>query len=272
MILDEEAMPRRRLGRSAVELSLLGFGTGTTASNGHPSSQSALNPAELGGLMRLGLDVGITWWDTSDDYQTHRHVREGLVGTDRDQVQISSKTHATTGSATHEGIDAALREMGLSWIDLYFLHDVDEPEELDRRAPAMAAMRARRAQGDIRAIALSTHNIDTLEHLLTHPEYRDLDAVMTNFNRFGDHMDASLEDYVRALAAHHDAGRGVLVMKAVGEGRLAHVARESIQWNATRPFVDAVLVGMHTADQVLANAAAVIQAATKNPRRIDPGL
>lgn len=272
MILDEGAMPRRRLGRTAVDISLLGFGTGTTASNGHPSAQSAIHPTELGGLLRLGLDVGITWWDTSDDYQTYAHVREGLVGTPRELVQIASKTHAATAGEAHARLDEALADMGLSWLDVYFLHDVDDVDELDRRLPAMAALRQRRERGDIRAIALSTHNIDTLERLLVHPEYADLDVVMTNFNRFGDHMDAGLEDYSRALEAHHAAGRGVLVMKAVGEGRLAHVARESIQWNATRPFVDGVLVGMASGDQVLANAAAVIQASKAEPRRIGPGL
>ncbi|MEB3298593.1 MAG: aldo/keto reductase [Candidatus Sericytochromatia bacterium] len=272
MILEEGAMPRRRLGRSDVEVSLLGFGTGTTASNGHPSAQSGMGTGELGALLRLGLEVGITWWDTSDDYQTHAHVREGLAGVPRSSVQISSKTHANQADEAHASLDLALQDMEVAWLDLYFLHDVDDPAELDLRLPAFEALKTRRARGDIRAIALSSHNIDTLEALLVHPAYEELDVVMTNFNRFGDHMDASLEDYSRALAEHHSRGRGILVMKAIGEGRLAHVARESIQWNASRSFVDAVLVGIQDADQIFANAAAVIQNPLASRRRSSPEL
>ncbi len=73
-------------------------------------------------------------------------------------------------------------------------------------------------------------------------------------------MDAGLHHYVAALEAHHAAGRGVLVMKAVGEGRLAHVAEESIRWNLTRPYIHAVLVGMAEPAEVDRNAETAAEA------------
>jgi len=234
-----------------VVVSVLGIGTGTFGF-GYQSRQSRQAPAQLGALLRHAYDRGLTWWDTSDDYGTHAHVRAGLLGLDRGRVQLASKTHAATADAARRSLDLALDELGVDYLDLYFLHDVDEPGELERRAGAFEALCAARDAGRIRALGLSTHNIDTLEACVA---MSGLDVVMTNFNKFEDHMDAGLRHYVAALEAHAAAGRGVLVMKAVGEGRLARVADESIRWNLTRPYVHGVLVGMIDAAEVDRNAA-----------------
>lgn len=243
-------IPRVRLGRSPVSVSVLGIGTGTYGF-GHQSRQSVLPPEVLGTVLKAAHERGITWWDTSDDYGTHPHVREGLAGLHRPDVQISTKSHAARASEARLSLEAALEELGVSYLDLFFMHDVDEPAELARRRGAFRELCRARDEGLIRAVAISTHNIDTLEAMVG---MDDLDVVMTNFNKYEDHMDAGLKHYVAALEAHHAAGRGVLVMKAVGEGRLAHVAEESIRWNLSRPYIHAVLVGMGNRDEVERNA------------------
>ena len=80
-----------------------------------------------------------------------------------------------------------------------------------------------------------------------------LDVVMTNFNRYEDHMDAGLHSYRDALQAHHAAGRTVFTMKAVGEGRLPGTVladqrvdlaladlqrRPAVRAHGTEPLVD----------------------------------
>jgi aryl-alcohol dehydrogenase-like predicted oxidoreductase len=239
-----------RLGRTEVRISVLGFGTGTFGF-GRQSRQSVQAPGTLGTLLRTAYAEGITWWDTSDDYGTHAHVREGLAGVPRERVQIASKTHASRGQDARKDLELALEELATPYLDLYFLHDTDSPEELAGKQPALLELNRAKAEGLIRAVALSTHNIDTLEACIGMP---GLDVVMTNFNKFEDHMDAGLKHYVAALEAHHAAGTGVLVMKAVGEGRLAHVAAESIRWNLDRPYVDGILVGIETEAQLSENA------------------
>ncbi|MBI6546207.1 MAG: aldo/keto reductase, partial [Cyanobacteria bacterium NC_groundwater_1444_Ag_S-0.65um_54_12] len=203
-------------------------------------------------LLRSAWELGISWWDTSNDYGTHQHVRFGLQGIDRWQLQISTKSHAESCHAARRDLELALAELGVEFIDLYFLHEVDSPRELKNRLSAYRALKLAQAQGLVRAVGLSTHNIDTLEACLNWEEF---DVIMTNFNRHEDHMDAGLQHYTAALSAHHAAGRGVTVMKAVGEGRLAAMATESIAWNLGCSFVDAVLVGMDKLAEVRQNAA-----------------
>lgn len=242
-------LPQVRLGRCNVHVSALGIGTGTYGF-GCQSRQSVMTHEDLGGILRYAYEHGITWWDTSDDYGTHPHVRAGLAGVPRPAVQISTKSHAATAAEARRSVELALAEIGVAKLDLFFMHDMDDPAEPERRRGAFRELCRARDEGLIGAVAISTHNIDTLEAMVG---MDDLDVVMTNFNRFEDHMDAGLAHYVAALEAHHGAGRGVLVMKAVGEGRLAHVAEESIRWNLTRPYVHGVLVGMGDRGEVERN-------------------
>lgn len=257
-------IPRVRLG--PLKVSALGIGTGTYG-GGFQSRQSRMTPNALGGLLKEALEQGISWWDTSDDYDTHRHVKAGLEGVDRARVQISTKSHCATAPEAQRSLEAALAELGA--VDLFFMHDMDDPTELKRRRRAYDWLRDARDRGLIGAVGLSTHNIDTLEACMA---WEDLDVVMTNFNKFEDHMDAGLKHYSAALEAHHATGRGVAVMKAVGEGRLAQVAEESIAWNLTRPYIDAVLVGMRNDDEVLRNAAIARRAFVREGDRETPLL
>ncbi len=257
------------LGRSGLVFPRLGIGTGTSGF-ACQSRQSGQRPEELSRILLAAHELGVSWWDTSDDYGTHPHLAMALGVVGRESVRVSTKTHARTADQAGRSIALALQELRVSCIDLFFLHDLDSPEELEGRRGALETLLKAKAQGLVRAIGLSTHNIDTLEALVGRPE---IDVVMTNFNRFEDHMDASLKDYTRALEAHHAAGAGVAVMKAVGEGRLAHVAEESIRWNLERPFIHCVLVGMESLAEVHANArlaASVNRARTAGDRQPDP--
>ena len=255
------------LGRSALAFPRLGIGTGTSGF-ACQSRQSRQRPEDLSGILLAAHELGVSWWDSSDDYGTHPHLAIALDAVARETVRVSTKTHARTAEQARRSIALALEELRVSYIDLFFLHDMDAPAEIEGRRGALDALQEAKARGLVRAIGLSTHNIDTLEASVGRPE---IDVVMTNFNRFEDHMDASLRDYTRALEAHHAAGTGVAVMKAVGEGRLAHVAEESIRWNLERPFIHCVLVGMESLAEVHANARLAATSTRQAAGELQPG-
>ncbi|MBU6429704.1 MAG: aldo/keto reductase, partial [Cyanobacteria bacterium REEB65] len=134
------------LGRSGLRLSQLGIGTGTGAADCQ-SRQSKQDPEALAALLVAASHLGVTWWDTSDDYDTHRHVRCAISQVERTGVQISSKTHAATELTALRAVERALAELGLEHIDLFFLHDVDDPAEIARRSGAMAGLLKARQEG-----------------------------------------------------------------------------------------------------------------------------
>lgn len=191
---------------------------------------------------------GITWWDTSDDYGSQPHVREACARVGREQVQITTKSHAADGDTLRASLARSLRELGTSYVDVFLLHEVDSLDDLAARAGAVAALGHLRAEGRARLVGLSTHSIDVLEQVAGD---RRFDVLLTNFNVAGVHMDADHRDYERALRRAADAGQGTAVMKTLGEGVLVSRYDEAIRHNLGLDFVHGVLVGVTSLEEAM---------------------
>ena len=239
-------MQRITLGRSGVEVSRLCFGTGTTTFDCE-SAQSKLAPEVFGRMLLQAHSHGVTFWDTSDNYNTHAHVAWALKQLPRASVQVTSKTCAANATEARLSLQQTLADLETDYVDVMLLHEPDSPEELEDRFEALLELRQAKAEGLIRAVGLSTHAILTLEQVAGWPE---IDVILTNFNFANDHMDANIKDYRAAMQRAHASGQGVVVMKTLGEGRLAHRKHEAIPYNLAQPFIHSVVVGMMDSDQV----------------------
>jgi aryl-alcohol dehydrogenase-like predicted oxidoreductase len=239
------------LGNTGLVVSRLCFGTGTTTFDCE-SAQSKLPTAALGSLLVEAHRAGVTFWDTSDNYNTQAHVAWALARVPRETVTVTSKTYAATAADAKASLAGMLAELGTPYIDVLLLHEPDSPEELEERWGALLALREAKARGLVRAVGLSTHAILTLERAAGLAE---IDVILTNFNFAEDHMDAGIEHYRAALQMAHAAGQGVVVMKTLGEGRLADRRREAIGYNLAQPFIHSVVVGMMDAHELAENVA-----------------
>jgi aryl-alcohol dehydrogenase-like predicted oxidoreductase len=234
-------MNTTQLGRTGLTVSRLCFGTGTTTFDCE-SAQSKLEVPAFGAALLHAYRQGVTFWDTSDNYNTHAHVAWaiGQIG-DREKVVLTSKTYAKTASEARESLENTLRELGTDYVDVLLLHEMDSPEELDEHQDALDELHRAKAEGLVRAVGLSTHAILTLEAVAGRP---DIDVILTNFNFANVHMDANIKDYRAAMTAAHAAGQGVIAMKTLGEGKLANRRAEAIPYNLAQPFIHSVVVGM----------------------------
>jgi aryl-alcohol dehydrogenase-like predicted oxidoreductase len=223
-------------------VSRLCLGTGTTGFNCQ-SAQSKTPTSEYGALLRRAHALGVTFWDTSDDYGTYPHVGEGLRGLDRASVTITSKTWALSARDARAGVEEALRELGTDYLDVFLLHEVDSPEELGRRDEALQELHRCKREGMVRAVGLSTHAILTAEHVVGHPL---IEVVLTNYNKANLHMDANLKDYSKALEEARRAGQGTYVMKTLAEGKLSHDVEDALRFNLSKPWIDSVTVGIRS--------------------------
>lgn len=257
-----DAMQTTALGNTGLTVSRVCFGTGTTTFDCE-SAQSKLPPEALGSLLVRAHAAGVTFWDTSDNYNTHKHVAWALARLPRESVTVTSKTYAASADEARESLRQTLDELGTDYLDVMLLHEPDSPEELDERWPALMALREAKAQGLIRAVGLSTHAILTLEKVAG---MREIDTILTNFNFAEDHMDAGLHDYTKALQQADAAGQGVVVMKTLGEGRLADRKVEAITYNMTRPFIHSVVIGMMNQHELDENLAIAIAAGETHAR------
>lgn len=76
-----------KLGSSDLVVSRLCFGTEPFTIKKGPDgrkTQGDLTDETGGRILREALELGLNFWDTSDDYGTHAHIRVGLSMVNRD--------------------------------------------------------------------------------------------------------------------------------------------------------------------------------------------
>jgi aryl-alcohol dehydrogenase-like predicted oxidoreductase len=129
-----EAMQKRQLGKSGLEVSALGFGCmGLSFGYGPPQErQNAI------ATIRAAYDSGVTFFDTAEAYGpfTNEEVVGEALAPIRDKVVIATKFGFRNGNAT-AGVDsrperiravadAALKRLKTDRIDLFYQHRVDQ--------------------------------------------------------------------------------------------------------------------------------------------------
>src|SRR3990172_4078558 len=118
---------RTELGRTGLTVSTLCFGTGYLGGS----------PAAGARLLGRAYELGVTFWDTSDDYGTHPHVARALRDVERDDVVVTTKTYASTAAGARRSLTRALRELRVEAVDIFLLHAVDSAGELEAKLPAL---------------------------------------------------------------------------------------------------------------------------------------
>ena len=82
-------MEYRQLGRTGLEVSVMGLGAGGPSRLGQRDSLKT--EAESIALVRGALDAGINFIDTAEAYGTEAIVGHAIAGRDRDKLVISTK-------------------------------------------------------------------------------------------------------------------------------------------------------------------------------------
>lgn len=257
------------LGGSGLVVSRLCYGTEPFAIKKGPDgmkSQGDLTPEQGGRVLRDALSMGVNFWDTSDDYGTHPHVREGLSLVDRRDVVVADKSNALTYEEGEKAVEFSLNSLGTEYVDLLLLHNVPlksvnrtntsgkhyESGNLERRMDALRAWCEAKETGLVRAVGLSTHSTGVLRQAVDVPE---VDVVCTTLNLTGRFVeDGSLEEHLDAVRAVHDAGKGVYVIKLLHAGRIRDRADEAIRWALQHhEFIDAWNIGMYDTGDIARN-------------------
>jgi predicted aldo/keto reductase-like oxidoreductase len=105
-------------------------------------------------------------------------------------------------------------------------------------------------KGIIRAHGVSCHSLDALKLCATEPW---VDSVHTRINPYGMVMDGKPEEVVPVLKQIHAAGKGVVGMKIMGEGRLRDDDEKrdaSVKFALTLGCVDVLNVGCESIAEV----------------------
>ncbi len=237
-------MKRVEFGRTGLRVSRLAFGTGYLDGSVAAGAR----------LLVAAYELGVNFWDTSDDYGTHPHVARALREVGRDDVVLATKTYAATAVGARRAVTKALRELGVEAVDVVLLHAVDSVEQLEGKRAALGALAQAREAGLVRAVGVSSHSREVLSHLRTLPE---VDVALVVVNRTGAWMkDATPREMRAMIRGLYRSGRGVYGMKALGSGQVtgAQVA-PALRWAFRFPYIHSLCVGMTSLEELRANVA-----------------
>jgi len=211
-----------RLGRTKIEVSRVGLGTGMKGWM-RQSNQTRLGAKAFEKLVRGAFERGIRWFDLADLYGSHPFFARSMKPIDRDTYAIVSKIWwRPRGIPETDRLDADgivkrfLGELKTDYIDAVLLHCVTSgawPKELRKQMDLLAKLKAK---GLIRAHGLSCHSIEALEAAAAEPW---VDSVHARINPYGVKMDGPAEKVAPVLKQISAAGKGVVGMKIIGEGK-----------------------------------------------------
>ncbi|HEV8471643.1 MAG TPA: aldo/keto reductase [Methylomirabilota bacterium] len=244
------ASDRRRLGRTAVELTVLGFGGSQVGNLHRPVSDD-----DAAAAVAAAWELGIRYFDTAPLYAGglgERRMGDALRTYPRDGYVLSTKVgrlvepHGVVYDYSHDGVlrslEDSLRRLGLARIDVAFIHDIDpynhgpdgQPgrfrEAMEGAYPALERLRSHGALG---AIGVGVNSWRVCQAAA---EAADFDCVLLA----GRYTLLEQEPLASFLPLCERRGLGVVVGAPYNSGILARGAVSGARHNDAEPSLDVV--------------------------------
>jgi len=201
-------------------------------------------------VIKKALELGVNFIDTAELYGTYAHIREAIKGISQKPV-ISTKCYAYTAEGARESVEKARRELDIDVIDIFMMHEQESRLTLKGHRAALEYYLDAKAKGIIRAVGVSTHNIEVVEACAEMPE---IDVIHPLVNKAGIGIgDGTVEEMLAAIKKAYENGKGIFSMKPLGGGNLLPSYKECMDFVLGIPYIHSVAVGMQSIDEVIMN-------------------
>ena len=216
-------------------------------------------------LIQAALDAGISHLDTAHGYQ--RGTNEGVIGKvlkgrPRDSFFIATKVPGeprdrqgnfsaeTTAETWTKNFEISLQRLGLDYVDIIYLHNVQTKEAV-LFEPIMNALVQAKKSGKARFIGVTTHSN---EHEIFRAvlEAKIHDVVLSGYN----FRKTNLVELDAAMADAAKAGIGIVAMKTLAGGwwdkeRTQPInVKAALKWALSNPHITTAIPGMTSFDQL----------------------
>ncbi len=231
-------MEKRRLGRTGLKVSVLGYGAGAVGglfTKGRPADQER--------AAARAIEAGINYFDTAALYgngESERNLGRVLKALKADvvvgtKVRLSAEHRADVAKAIAQGMDDSLRRMGRDHVDLFQLHNPLVAKDggdnlaidvaLNEVAPALEKLRK---AGKTRFIGLS--GVGETAALQRAIDSKLFDTIQVVYNALNPSAGGPMpkgapgQDYGRLLDRAKAADMGTIIIRALAGGALAGTA------------------------------------------------
>ncbi len=226
-------LPQRSLGSTGQPVTMLGVGGWHL---GHMPERDAQETIEA------SLEGGVRFFDTAETYQgggSERRLGKLLVPRYRDVVFLMTKTTARDGATARRHLGASLRRLNTDRLDLWQVHGVESPADVDARLRdgVLDAMLEAREARKARFIGFTGHRTP-LAHERMLEKSRVFDTCQMPVNLVDPGYESFIENILPTLVARQ---MGVLAMKSLSGGGFFR-SRGRSRAPAPRPIPDRVTV------------------------------
>ena len=203
---DDSILPKRLLGKTGREVSVIGLGGMTV---------SSLEPQRAPRLVLDSIEKGVRYFDVAPTYGDAELKFGPALKPYRDRIFLACKTTRRDKAGAAEELRNSLKRLQTDHIDLYQFHALNSIEKdlnvLLGKGGAMEAFLEARRQGIIRHIGFSAHSKATA--LAAIREF-DFDTVMFPVN-FVCHYQANF--VAEVLAEANKRNMGIIAIKSMAK-------------------------------------------------------
>jgi len=231
-----KTLPRRPLGVTGEWVTCLGLGGFHINATTEILAQTTIEAA---------LEEGIRFFDTAESYGPHTsELRFGqfLVPRYRDHIFVMTKSAAKTADEARAHLQGSLRRLRTDRIDLWQIHSLASPQDVDARIKGGVldmALRARE-EGKIRHIGFTGH-ADPAAFTRMLERTADLEEPFAAYQCPVNPVDAaSKHSFINTLFPKlPQRPLGVLAMKTLADGRFFRkkVRGERTVWTSEDPVI-----------------------------------
>lgn len=261
-------MDKRRLGKTSLEPTMLGFGAMRMPTVGE-GDKKELDEKKAIELIRGAIDRGITYVDTAWGYHDEKSeiaVGKALQDGYREKVTLATKSPVWLIEKREDFrrlLDEQMRRLQVDHVDVYLLHALSrERWERVKEHHVLDELQQAKEDGLIGAVGFSFHDDEAAFNEIL-DGFDGWDVVQLQMNYIDTDYQSTWEGLVRA----HDKGLGIIIMEPLRGGKLVDLPEwvseklpgdqlsSAFNWLYDKEEVSVVLSGMNDLHQVEQNIA-----------------
>ena len=248
-------MPLRQLGRTDVQLPILGLGgAGQTPLSWPDSEQAAVEQ------IQRALELGIRYFDTASSYGPSEAYLGKVLPAYRAEIFLASKTAARDYDGAWRDLEQSLQRLNTDYLDLWQFHHVSFERELDTlfgEEGAVKALEEAKEQGLVRFSGITGHREPDI--IAAGLERYPFDHALIPVNAADPHHPRSFIPGVLPVASAQNVG--ITAMKVPAYGKLFKPGvldgmNQALGYALSQPGVHCAVIAAKTIEQLEENVRA----------------
>lgn len=255
LLKSQDEMPLRHLGRTTIQLPVLGLGTAGQT----PLARSNQEHAALEQIERA-LALGIRYFDTAASYGPSESFLGKVLPAYRAEIFLGSKTAARDYSGAWRELERSLQRLNTDYLDLWQFHHVAIAADLDAifsQNGAIKALEEAKEQGLVRFSGITGHHEPS--SIVAGLQRYPFDHALIPVNAADIHHPRPFISSVLPIARAQNVG--ITAMKVPAYGRLLKPGvlsgmNQALGYTLSQPGVHCAVIAAETIEQLEENVRA----------------